>query len=458
MGPLAGKYRIVAGALALTLACTLPTAAGCAASQASASEDLMAGVEPAASPIDQASLDGPGARGAADFAVALFQQNVAESDNVLVSPLSVLYALGMTANGADGETRAQMEEVLGASVDDLNAYLHAYDQTLAANAAAAAAPIADLDDMDAAEGAEGGTDDAEGGTEGGDAATGPLKLANALWIKNGFDVRQPFLQTNADHYGAGAFRAPFDQGTAGDINAWVNEHTDGMIESVLDDIPPEAVMYLVNALAFDATWVSPYDEGAVEEGTFTAADGTQQKAQMMSSTEDLYLEDGEAAGFVKPYREGSFAFVALLPPEGMSVQDYAATLTGERLQDILDDARPAAVQATMPKFESEFGTDLSTSLKALGMPDAFDPDVADFTRLSEDADALCIGSVLHKTHIAVDEQGTKAGAATVVGMSKMSAMGPDEEKTVCLDRPFVYLIVDQQANLPVFIGTLTTLE
>ena len=453
----------------MTLACALPTAAGCAASQASASEDLMAGVEPAASPIDQASLDGPGARGAADFAVALFQQNVAESDNVLVSPLSVLYALGMTANGADGETRTQMEEVLGASVDDLNAYLHAYDQTLAANAAAAAAPIADLDDMDAAEGAEGGTDDAEGGTEGGtddaeggteggDAATGPLKLANALWIKNGCDVRQPFLQTNADHYGAGAFRAPFDQGTAGDINAWVNEHTDGMIESVLDDIPPEAVMYLVNALAFDATWVSPYDEGAVEEGTFTAADGTQQKAQMMSSTEDLYLEDGEAAGFVKPYREGSFAFVALLPPEGMSVQDYAATLTGERLQDILDDARPAAVQATMPKFESEFGTDLSTSLKALGMPDAFDPDVADFTRLSEDADALCIGSVLHKTHIAVDEQGTKAGAATVVGMSKMSAMGPDEEKTVCLDRPFVYLIVDQQANLPVFIGTLTTLE
>ena len=217
MGPLAGKYRIVAGALALTLACALPTAAGCAASQASASEDLMAGVEPAASPIDQASLDGPGARGAADFAVALFQQNVAESDNVLVSPLSVLYALGMTANGADGETRTQMEEVLGASVDDLNAYLHAYDQTLAANAAAAAAPIADLDDMDAAEGTEDGTDDAEGGTEGGDAATGPLKLANALWIKNGFDVRQPFLQTNADHYGAGAFRAPFDQGTAGDI-------------------------------------------------------------------------------------------------------------------------------------------------------------------------------------------------------------------------------------------------
>ena len=140
----------------------------------------------------------------------------------------------------------------------------------------------------------------------------------------------------------------------------------------------------------------------MEEGIFTAADGTQQKAQMMSSTEDLYLEDGEAAGFVKPYREGSFAFVALLPPEGMSVQDYAATLTGERLQDVLDDARPAAVQATMPKFESEFGTDLSTSLKALGMPDAFDPDVADFTRLSEDADALCIGSVLHKTHIAVD--------------------------------------------------------
>ncbi len=170
MGPLAGKYRIVAGALALRWPAPCRQPQGCAASQASASEDLMAGVEPAASPIDQASLDGPGARGVA------IRRRPVPAERGRKRQRAGFPAFRPLRPGHDRERRRRgdaraWKRCWAPPSTDLNAYLHAYDQTLAANAAAAAAPIADLDDMDAAEGAEGGTDDAEGGTEGGDAAT-----------------------------------------------------------------------------------------------------------------------------------------------------------------------------------------------------------------------------------------------------------------------------------------------
>ena len=236
-----------------------------------------------------------------------------------MSPLSVLYALGMAANGMDGETLAQAEQVLGAPVADVNAYLHALDQSLAEPyvATGAAGSIGGANVAGTTEGA-GGDADATGGAADAGAAASPLKLANALWIRDGFEVEQAFLQTNADYYAAGAFRAAFDQGTARDINAWVSENTDGMVENLIGEIPAEAVLYLVNALAFDADWASPYTEDAVRDGTFAAADGTAQEARMMFSTEHHYLEDGEAVGFVKPYayEESPFAFAAILPPRG----------------------------------------------------------------------------------------------------------------------------------------------
>ena len=140
------------------------------------------------------------------------------------------------------------------------------------------------------------------------------------------------------------------------------------------------------------------------------------------------------------------------------MQDYAATLDGGRLQGILEGSRDIVVHASMPKFESEYAIDLADGLSALGMPDAFDAGLADFARLSPDANGLYIGSVLHKAHIAVDEQGTKAGAATAMSMNAASAMAPEDEKTVHLDRPFLYLIIDQRTNFPVFMGILNTLE
>ena len=391
-----------------------------ACSQVSAN-DLMKDVP--AKAVDVLPDMDAGAAAAADFGVRLFKTSIEEGENTLISPLSVLYALAMTANGADGETLAQMEQVLGMDVDNLNSYMLAYLELLP------------------------------------ESKDYKMSLANSIWFKDdpNFAVEQSFLQTNADYYGAGAYKAAFDEGTRNDINNWVKEHTDGMIPEIIDEIPDEAIMYLVNALAFDAKWADEYEEHQIREGRFTMEDGTRQDVDMMHSEEYTYLEDDLATGFIKYYKDRKYAFVAMLPNEGVSVFQYVDSLTSEHLRELLNNPQDLTVFASIPKFETEYDIEMSEVLQEMGMTDAFDWRVADFSRLGTynvDGMNICINRVLHKTFISVSEQGTRAGAATAVEMVAEGAMEIVEFKEVVLDRPFVYMLIDCETNLPFFIGTM----
>ena len=396
-------------------------ALGLTACSQGSSEDLMKGVP--AKTVDVLPDMNAGSAAAADFGVRLFQTSMEEGKNTLISPLSVLYALAMTTNGADGETLAQMEQVLGMNCDDLNSFMLAYLDLLPEGKAY------------------------------------KMSLANSIWFKDdsNFVVEQSFLQTNADYYGADAYKAVFDEGTRNDINNWVKEHTDGMIPEILDKIPDEAIMYLVNALAFEAEWADVYEEHQIREGRFTMEDGTRQDVDMMHSEEYTYLKDDLATGFMKFYKDRRYAFVAMLPNEGITVSEYVDSLTGEHLMDMLTNPQDVTVFAVMPKFETEYDIEMSEVLQEMGMTDAFDWRVADFSRLGTynvDGMNICINRVLHKTFISVSEQGTKAGAATAVEMVAEGAMEIIEFKEVVLDRPFVYMLIDCETNLPFFIGTM----
>lgn len=361
-----------------------------------------------------------------DFAVRLFQECFRADGNILVSPLSVINALAMTANGARGETLEQMEALFGTDLDSLCSYLYNYNKSLPTD------------------------------------KKYKLHSANSIWVRDNlsFTVQPDFLQANAEWFNADVYMAPFDGSTLKDINKWVSENTDEMIPEILDEIPDAAVMYLINALAFDAEWQSVYKEYQVREGIFTREDGTPQETEMMYSTEYTYLQDTQAQGFLKYYNDAKYAFAALLPDEGVSLEDYMASLTGEGLHKLLSNPEGTAVETAMPKFEAEYSTLLNDILENLGMKDAFDSGTADFSGLGSSLDGnLYISRVIHKTYIAVDEKGTKAGAATAVEVNSESAMmGPDEVKTVYLDRPFVYMIIDCEENIPVFIGTMTDPE
>ncbi len=385
--------------------------------------DLMADVQAQTPDADVDLAADATADAAADFGVKLFQNCLGEGGNTLISPLSVLQALAMTANGAAGETLAQMEDVFSADMDALNAWMYAYAQALP---------------------------DEEGAA---------VHVANGMWLNaaGGLAVQPDFLETNGMYYGAGVFEEPFEPALASEINDWVARHTAGRIDRIIDEVPAAAMVYLVNALSFDGTWEDIYREDQVRSGTFTAADGAGQDADFMWSTENAYLQDEHAAGFIKYYAGRSLAFAALLPEEGVTVEQYAAGLTGAGLRKMLADARQdMLVDAALPKFSAEYGAELTKTLAAMGIEDAFDPDSADFSRLGTcEGNELYIGQVMHKTFISVDEKGTEAGAATAVEIEAAGLLAPMEQ--VVLDRPFVYMLIDCEANVPLFIGAAESL-
>lgn len=387
--------------------------------------DLMKGVK-ANDVSKEAVLRDEDTVAAADFAVRLFEASRQENSEVLISPVSVLYALAMTANGAEGETLTQMEDVLGLSVEELNPYLYAYKEALASG------------------------------------NKYKLDLANSIWFKEdeSLTVNPDFLQANADCYDAELYQAPFDNSTLKDINNWVSDKTDGMIEDILDEIPDVAIMYLINAIAFDAEWENIYKENEVMADVFTTENGSEQIAELMYSEENEYLEDENTTGLIKYYKDGKYAFAGLLPKEGISVSEYISSLTGEKLMRLLNNSQSVPVDAAIPKFENEYDTEMSEILKDMGMTNAFDPGMADFSGLGTSTDGnIYINRVLHKTYIAVDEQGTKAGAATAVELMTEAAMiDSAEHKTVYLNRPFIYMLIDSEAKLPVFMGTVMDIK
>ena len=364
--------------------------------------------------------------GQTQFALSMLQESAEDGRNVLISPYSMMQALSMTANGAKGDTLSEMEKVLGGtSIDRLNRYLYT-QRTNQPN---------------------------EEGCK--------LLTANSIWIQDDAErirVKEPFLQTNKNYYDADAYMTPFDDTTLRDINTWVDTNTDHMIPKLLDQLTGEEVMALINAVTFDAKWAVPYDEYQVHDRTFTAFDGTEQTASMLNGEEHLYLADEHATGFIKRYqgKDCRYGFAALLPEKGMTTTEYINSLTPESLHKLLAKPSNEMVVTGLPKFEYDYSEEMSGKFKALGMEKAFDSG-ADFSNMAETASGtLCISRILHKTHISVTEEGTRAAAATAVMMKENACIM--EPKEVILDRPFVYCIVDMDTSLPVFIGTVETLE
>lgn len=353
-----------------------------------------------------------------DFGIRLFQESLDCEKNTLISPISVVYALAMTANGAKGETLEQMEAVLGMSVEELNPYLYHYQKNLPQN------------------------------------KKYEMNLANSIWFTDDekFHVEDDFLQLNADYYSADIYKTAFDEQTVKDINNWVKQNTKDMIPKILEEIPEHAVMYLVNTLAFEAEWQSIYYKQQVREGEFTCADGTKQQVEFMYGSEHTYLEDENTIGFLKYYKDQEYAFVALLPKENMNIADYIAGLDGGQINHLIENRIEGTVEVSIPKFETEFEIEMKDVLENMGMPIAFDDKAADFSGLGTWTDGnIYINQVLHKTFISVAEKGTKAGAATLVEMDgESSARDPKE---VYLNRPFVYMLIDCRTNIPFFIGT-----
>jgi len=366
-------------------------------------------------------------KGVNGFSVQLFKNSVkkdlADGKNTLISPESVAFALGMTMNGADGSTLKQMQDVMCGSVDTdtFNKNMN----LLISNAHSS------------------NTDDSK------------LNIANSLWVKDkqGLTLNEQFVQTCKQMYNAEMFRSPFDKTTIDSVNGWVNEKTDKMIPSILDKLDPNDVMCLVNCVAFDSQWEKQYLDGnVVKDSKFTNANGEEVKCTMLRSTEKSFVENSKATGFVKDYKGGKYAFMAILPNKDTSVCDYVASMTDSEIADLYAGRTKTNVQTKLPQFKFDYGSEMGDILKAMGISEAFS-NSADFSKLFTNED-VCINRVIHKTHIELDAKGTKAAASTVVTTRAKCAIDSSQPKTVFLDRPFVFAIMDTASGLPVFIGTV----
>lgn len=366
------------------------------------------------------------------FALGLLREVRAlepDSPNTFLSPLSASMALGMTMNGAEGETWTQMRDVLGFQGLEEPAINGAY------------ASLIDL-------------------LLGLDPAV-EVGIGNAIWT-NGIPLRPAFVDRVRAHFGAEVGALDFsDPAALGVMNGWVDSVTNGRIEKLLDQIPPDAVAYLINAIYFLADWRQPFDEGRTAPAPFTRADGTDVTVPMMAEEIGYRtLNPGSpnaVQGVELPYAGGAFTAVALLPPDTQDIDAFVAGLDAgiwnawmqhfDEAAEAEDTDRPGLL-VRMPRFELEWGQSLIPALKALGMTDAFD-ERADFGRMAEGGQNFYIFQVKQKTFVKVDEQGTEAAAATAVGVG-LTSMPP----SITLDRPFLFAIRERFSGTILFMGVI----
>lgn len=354
-----------------------------------------------------------------NFSAEIFKSCFDKDENTLISPLSVFTALSMTANGAKEETLAQFNSLLGMDIEKLNGYLYDY-----------------IENLPSSDGFK-------------------LNLANSLWIKENYvEVKKEFVSLLSECYKANVYESAFDKNTAADINAWVSEHTDKMIKKIIDEIPEDVFMYIINAIVFDSEWKNKYEKYDIEDGYFNNSNGTNTKVQMMNSYENKYYEDSEVKGFIKEYKDG-YSFVAFLTNDANNFENFANSLSGEKITKMLSSFTDDSVKTVLPQFKYEYENELSEELKGLGLTNAFDKKLSDFSNINDEW-RIFINRVIHKTFIDVNADGTKAAAVTAVELDAESCV--IDEKVIYLNRPFVYMIIDNSTNMPIFIGTLVNAD
>jgi serpin B len=385
--------------------------------------DAAAADEPSptpAAPSADAAVLSPAFKG---FGFNLFHQVEGRNSgrNVVMSPLSVALALGMTADGAAGDTRAAMLHTLGLdgmSPEDIDA--------------ASAALLQSLTSAD---------------------PRVQLALANSLWARQGFAFDQAFLDRTRQFFNARVSELDFNDPAAPDvINAWVRDNTAGLIDGIVDQISPEQVLYLINAVYFKGQWATRFDPALTADRPFTLADGSVKSAPMMSRGDDLrYIQTDALQAVSLPYGDGRFSMVLALPAAGRSLDDLVSGLDGSGWTALLAGMSSQQVDVSLPRFTMQFEAGLIPDLSALGMGIAFDPNNADFSAMHQPPPGLVISEVKHKAFIEVNEEGTEAAAVTSVGIRTTAAR---QRASFVANRPFLFAIQDNTTGAVLFLGTV----
>jgi len=353
------------------------------------------------------------------FAFELFQEvhSSSSEENLMISPLSTSYALGMTLNGANGTTRDAFREVL--HLEDLS------DQEVNESYQDLMAQLVTLDEQV------------------------QFSIANSIWYKLGYQVLAAFINTNKEYFNAAVKELDFsDPGAKDIINGWIEEQTNDKIQDMLDYIPSSAVMYLINAIYFNATWKYRFDPEETFTDNFNLEGGGTHPTDFMQVEGTFNYSSQETFSAVElPYGDSAFSMVVLLPEPGFSTTDLVAGLNAESWDSWMQASYPSNVRVQLPKFKYGFKLLLNDPLTDLGLGIAF-TESADFSRITPGG-GLFISRVIHQTFIDVNEEGTEAAAATIVEIRETSAPQILQFRA---DQPFLYMIKENSTGALLFMG------
>jgi serine protease inhibitor len=354
------------------------------------------------------------------FGIDLFKATVeseSEKGNLMISPYSAALALAMTYNGADGETKTAMEAALrlnGLTTDDININ---YQQITDA--------LLNLDPQI------------------------EIAIANSIWYRNNFPVLQDFINTNKNFYLAEIAGLDFSSPDSKTIiNNWVSNKTNNRIPSIIDNIPSETVMYLINAIYFKGPWKYKFDKKDNYYCDFQLSNGSKKQVEMMSQTFDVKQFKNTNMSMVElPYGRGNWVMDLILPHDTYNVEDILDELNATTWDSWISSlSEPSELYLSMPPFKFEYEKKLNDILSGMGMGVAFDPNNADFSKINATAQ-LFISEVKQKTFVEVNEEGTEAAAATSVNVGVTSA-----GDFLIFNRPFIFVIREFSTGTILFIG------
>ena len=358
-----------------------------------------------------------------NFALNLFSEMKGVGSNV-VSPMSVTYLMAMLANGAEASTREEIMDAIGAKdfdIDEMNAF-YAYLIRRAKTA---------------------------------DKQT-TLNIANYIALNKEFKLKKKFASTIADSYQGAVESLDFtNPESTKRINGWCSEHTNDMIPTIIDQVEPSAVAYILNAIYFNGTWTDKFDKNNTKKEQFNGYTRDIMYVDMMHRNAKYYYTSNDVYSAVTlPYGSGAYSMTVILPNEGKFITDLTKTLNADTIASLRRNMEECLVDLKLPRFTTEMKLPLKGIVAKLGAPSMFDATRANFSSFANGN--VYVSDMLQKAKIEVSEEGTKAAAVTM-GMVKLTSMRPQEPRRVDFhcDRPFVYMIQDNYTGAILFMGQFT---
>lgn len=347
--------------------------------------------------------------------------NEDKNKSYFVSPLSLHIALGMLLNGADGQTKTEIQNVLKTndlSEDELNTI---YSEL-----------ITNLPKTD---------------------PKVTNTIANSIWQRQDFPVEEAFVKTLKQTFNAQHYTKDFSQpATLDALNGWASDNTNGKIKKILHEISNDQVMFLINALYFKGDWKYPFDEKNTYKATFSGISGNKETDMMQMTKELKYAATDSYQAVELPYGNGKYVMTVILP-SGESTDKVVNGFSSVNWQELTGKLTEQKVIIGLPKFEMEYNIKLNDVLISMGMPSAFSS-TADLSKISPPAGKIKVGFVKQDTFLAVDEVGTEAAAVTTISIELTSV--PNYPTVIC-NRPFLFTISERTSNTIMFIGKIVNL-